>query len=116
METPVRGHNDTGPVQVAGVSVHADPGAPVQAAGRDGAGAGAVHVPASSARQQVSLSSLPTLCTYRPCRPMSVLDSVDRIGKEMQVNIINRPYIGSVSNSVGSDIPSEQSGEHFFYI
>ena len=47
---------------------------------------------------------------------MSVLDSVDRIGKEMQVNIINRPYIGSVSNSVGSDIPSEQIGEHFFYI
>ena len=47
---------------------------------------------------------------------MSVLDSVDTIGKEMQVNIINRPYIGSVSNSVGSDIPSEQSGEHFFYI
>ena len=51
---------------------------------------------------------------------MSVLDSVDTIGKEMQVNIINRPYIGSLSNSVGnsvsSNIPSEQSGEHFFYI
>ena len=36
-----------------------------------------------------------------------------------QVNIITRPYIGSVCNSVDLDSNhshSEQSGEHFFYI
>ena len=39
-------------------------------------------------------------------RPVSSLDTVDSLVKEMQdmrVNLINRPYIGSVCNSVESD-------------
>ena len=39
------------------------------------------------------------------------LDTVDSLVKEMQVNIINRPYIGSVDSEASS-----HPGEHFFYI
>ena len=47
-------------------------------------------------------------------RPITSLDTVDSLVKEMQVNIINRPYIGSVCNSVESE--ASNPGEHFFYI
>ena len=105
-------------LQVAGEPLHPNTRLSLQAPGRHlQPGTLAVHLSPRSPGLQVSYLSHPSnQLTQTPSRPISVLDSVDRIGKEMQVNIINRPYIGSLSNSVGSDIPSEQSGEHFFYI
>ena len=52
-------------------------------------------------------------------KPITSLDPVDTLMKEvqeMQVNLITRPYIGSVCNSMESDKSEHSHSEHFFYI
>lgn len=62
-------------------------------------------------------TSLPSyLDTSKPITSLDPVDTLMKEVQEMQVNLITRPYIGSVCNSMDSDKSEHSHSEHFFYI